>query len=45
MPGNIYEQLLLTIEAEINAREQQHILGIKLILRDNCIDANLQSID
>ena len=43
---NIYEELLLTIEAEINAREQQLLLGIKLILRDNCtIDADLQSID
>ena len=42
---NIYEQLLLTIEAEINAREQQVLLGIKIILRDNCIDADLQSID
>ena len=42
---NIYEQLLLAIKAETNAREQQLLLGIKIILRDNCIDANLQSID
>ena len=37
---NPYEKLLLTIEAEIQAREQQLLLGIKLILGDNCIDAN-----
>ena len=45
MPGNIYEQLLLTIEAEIKAREKQLLLGIKLMLRDNCIDADQKSID
>ena len=42
---NIYEKLLLAIKAETNAREQQLLLGIKIILRDNCIDADLQSID
>ena len=45
MPGNIYEQLLLAFEETINTRKQQLLLGIKIILRDNCIDANLQSID
>ena len=35
---NIYERLLLTIEAEIKAREQQLLLGIKIMLRDSCID-------
>ena len=42
---NVYEQLLLTIEAESNAREQQLLLGIKIMLRHSCIDADLQSID
>ena len=42
---NIYEQLLLAFEETINTRKQQLLLAIKIILRDNCINADLQSID
>ena len=42
---NIYEQLLFAFEETINTRKQQLLLGIKIILRDNCKDADQQTID